>query len=87
MYFTFMFTIITKKIYEIIRTNRKSWCGALGFLLKLIVNIFYDIIFNLFGKNLISLLNEPQVWMNDPHKDKALGGWIDKVHNLADERR
>ena len=31
-----------KKIHEIlIRRNKKSWCGALGFFLKLIVNIFY----------------------------------------------
>ena len=32
-------------------------------------------------------MKEPQVWMNDPHEDKALGGWIDIVQKLADERR
>ena len=79
MYFTFMFTMITKKLPEINRRNRKSWCGALGFFLKLIVNckcIFNTILLLicLKKKNLISCLKEPQVRMYDPHEDKALGG-------------
>ena len=57
--------------------------------MKLIVNckyILYTILFfNLFEKNLIRRLKEPQVRMNDPHA--AAGGWIDKVQKLADERR
>ena len=60
--------------------------------MKLIVNCKYIfntiLLFNLFEKkNLISRLKEPQVRTYDPHEDKALGGWIDKVQNLADERR
>ena len=71
------------------RRNRESWCWALGRLLQVNCKyILYTILFLIcLDKNLISRLKEPQVWMNDPYEDKSLGGWIDKVQNLAEERR
>ena len=81
--------MITKKKFT-------KWSAEIGILvlsirLLLQVNckyILYTILFLIcLDKNLISRLKEPQVWMNDPYEDKALGGWMDKVQNLADERR